>query len=665
MAPAKFYSTTRSKKNAPYSKKFLQTCLQEEKLFRLIFEKAVFGIAILDRQGNFLDVNPAMARILGYSRAEMQKRNIAEIIPPEDLGTNLCLFNDLLSGKLESYRANKRYLGREGRIIGVDASFSCEENLEGMSLVCLSMVEDLTERKQAVDDLRKSEERYRLLSENISDVIWIKDLSGKITYISSSFQRLTGISVEEAVGMTMEQTLTSASAKDCLTKIAEQLALDKESNNPARSWTIEVEMRCKDGSTVWAESKVSFLRDFQCLPIGTLGVSRDISERQNLEKQLFQAQKMEAIARLAGGVTHDFNNFLMVVMGYTDVILKEFPAGHPLLRYAREILLAAEQASSLTRQLLAFSRRQVIQPEILNLNQVIAGLEKLLRRLIPEDIEMEIRFDPQLENTKADPGQMEQVLMNLLINARDALPQGGKIQIQTDGVYLDQAYGLSHPGLEPGFFAKLTVSDNGVGMDQDTLERIFEPFFSTKEQDRGTGLGLATVHGIVKQHQGQITVSSNLGEGTTFSIYLPRIMEAQKPLQVQPLELPQSQGTILLAEDEHLLREVTSTALQAYGFRVLEAHDGKEGFQIGREFQEPIALLLTDVVMPGLSGPELAAQLGKLHPEMKVAFMSGHVEDALLRHKILDGVTPFIQKPCRPINLIRKVQEVLKSSKDG
>ena len=268
------------------------------------------------------------------------------------------------------------------------------------------------------------------------------------------------------------------------------------------------------------------MRDSQGKPNGILAVTRDISKRKSLEKQLFQAQKMEAIARLAGGVAHDFNNFLMVVMSYTDLILKDFPAEHPLQRYAQEILLAAEQASSLTRQLLAFSRKQVIQPEILNLNQLITVLEKLLRRLIPEDIEMDIRLDPQLENIKADPGQMEQVLMNLVINARDALPQGGKIQIRTEGVFLDQVYGQSHPGVEPGFYVKLTVSDNGVGMDQDTLERIFEPFFSTKGQDQGTGLGLATVHGIVKQHHGHITVSSSLGEGTTFEIYLPRIMEA-------------------------------------------------------------------------------------------------------------------------------------------
>ena len=374
---------------------------------------------------------------------------------------------------------------------------------------------------------------------------------------------------------------------------------------------------------------------------------------------------MEAVARLAGGVAHDFNNFLMVIMSYTDVILKDFPSDHPLQQYAQDILLAAELASSLTRQLLAFSRRQVIQPEILNLNQLITGLEKLLRRLIREDIDLDIGLDPQLENTQADPGQLEQVLMNLVINARDALPRGGKIRIRTDGVYLDQAYCHNLPGVEPGFYLKLTVSDNGVGMDQDTLEHIFEPFFSTKEQDQGTGLGLATVHGIVSQHHGHIEVSSNLGEGTIFTIYLPRIMEPEKAIQDLPQELPQGQGTILLAEDEKLLREVVAKALQAYGFQVLAAQDGREGLEIGREFLEPIDLLLTDVVMPGMNGPELAAQLRKLHPEMRVIFMSGHVEDALLRHNILDGKTPFIQKPCRPLNLIRKVQEVLKSSKVG
>jgi two-component system, cell cycle sensor histidine kinase and response regulator CckA len=665
MEPAKSNSAIESPKNPSHYKKILKTGVQKEQLFRLIFEQAVFGISILDRQGNFLDVNPAMARLLGYSRAEIQKISLAEISLPDDLADHLRLLNDLLSGKLGSHRANKRYLGREGQIIWADSIFSCENSLDGMPLVCLGMMEDITARQKTLDDLRQSEERYRLLAENISDVIWTKDLSGKITYISSSCQKLTGLSVEEVTGMRMEEVMTPASAPKYSQRMAEQLELENRSSDPARSWTIEYELLCKDGSTVWVESKISFLRHTHGDPIGTLEVTRDISERRQLEKQLFQAQKMEAIARLAGGIAHDFNNFLMVIMGYTDIILKDFPEGHPLQQYARDILLAAERASSLTRQLLAFSRRQVIKPEILNLNHLVTGLEKLLRRLIPEDIDMIVQLNPQLENIKADPGQIEQVLLNLVINARDALSQDGKIQILTDGVYLDQAYCQSHPGVEPGFYAKLTVSDNGAGMDQDTLERIFEPFFSTKEENKGTGLGLATVHGIIKQHHGYIAVSSHVGEGTAFNIYLPRILEPEKPIPAELLPEPQGQGTILLAEDENLLREVISKALQSYGFRVLEARDGKDGLQIGREFLGHLDLLLTDVVMPGMSGPELAACLRKLHPETKVAFMSGHNEDALIRHKILAGDVPFIQKPRRPLNLIRKVQEVLKSSEDG
>ena len=640
-----------------------QTEELREKLFQLVFDKADFGITITDRQGKFLDVNPAMERLLGYSPAEMRKVDFGQITHTNDRAESLNWFNELMAGKIGAYRLTKRYLHRDGQVIWVNLVVSSEPSLEGPPLFSIGMVEDITEEKASVETLQKNAEQYRLLAENVSDVIWTSDLNQRVTYISPSYRSLTGLDPEEAIGRSIEQILPATAAESCWKYLAGQLALDQTSPDPSRRWTLEVELLRRDGTKVWTETKKSFLRDSQGKPNGILAVTRDITAHKNLEKQLFQAQKMEVITRLARGAAHDFNNFLTVVMAYTDVILNDFPTGHPLQHYAQEILLAAERASSLTRQLLAFSHKQVIQPQILNLNHLITVLEKLLRRLIPEDIELKISLDPQLEKIKADPGQIEQVLMDLVINAGDALPHGGKILIRTDAVYLDQLYGLSHPGVESGFYVRLTLSDNGVGMDQDTLEHIFEPFFSTKEQHRGTGLGLATVHGIVKQHNGHITVSSNLGEGTTFEVYLPRIREAEKPIQAQTLEEPQCHGTILLAEDERLLLKVISKALQSYGFRVLEARDGKEGLQIGREFQEPIDLLLADVVMPGMCGSELANRLKKSHPEMRVAFMSGHVEDALLRHKILDGDALFIQKPSRTINLVRRVQEILRPAR--
>ena len=653
-----------SKEDDDYSRQLIKTLHRREKLFRLVFESADIGISIVDRQGNFLDVNPATVRILGYSRAEMRKMGFARITHPADLEKCLNWFHDLMAGKIESYRLDKRFLHRDGRVIWAHVIASYEKSVVGPPLFAIGLLEDVTQQKETLGALQRSEARYRLLAENISDVIWTRDLSGKIAYISSSIQKFTGIKAEEAVGISI---LTPSSEESYQTKIAEQLELEKLGTmDPSRSWTVEVEMLRKDGSTFWAECKMTFLRDSRGCPIGTLGVTRDISERKHLEKQLVQAQRLEAVARLAGGVAHDFNNFLMAIMGYSEVISINLPTDDPLQQYARDIMSAAEQTSSVTRQLLAFSRRQLFQPQILDLNHSVQEMERMLRRLIREDIELEIVLEPDSGNVRVDLGQIEQVIMNLVINAKDALPMGGKIQIRTERVYLDEAFAKVHSDIKAGLYMQLTVADNGTGMDAETLDHIFEPFFSTKERERGTGLGLATVYGIVKQSGGHITVSSQVGKGSIFSIYLPGILEAEIPKEIVPsLEMLKGEETTLVAEDENILREVICKSLQSYGFKVLEAADGRAALQIAEEYQGPIHLLLTDVVMPGMNGIELASRLAKLHPEIKILYMSGHVESALVRHGLLDRAMPFIQKPCQIVTLIRKVHEVLSPSVDG
>lgn len=658
---------TRPKEGAADYSRFLQSLQKKEKLFHLIFEKGGIGITITDHRGNILDANPAMERMLGYSCDQMRKMNIAQFTHPDDRALSLALFNELTAGKRESYQLEKRYLHRDGRIIWGRLMASCQRNFEGISQICIGMVEDITEQKEALEAIRKSEERYRLLAENISDVIWTKDLAGKITYISPSFEKLTGIKAEAAVGLAIDQYAPPASAETYLTKVAQQLELEgSPAQDPSRSWTIEVEMMHLDGSTFWAEWRMTFLRDSQGVPIGTVGVTRDLSERKSLEKQLFQAQKMEAVARLAGGVAHDFNNFLMAIMGYSEIITNALPEDDPLQRYARDILLAAERTSGVTRQLLAFSRKQSLQPQVINLNNLINEIKRMLRRLIPENIELELALEPDLGNIKADPGQIEQVLMNLLVNAKDALPLGGEILIKTERVYLDTAYAQEHPDVKPGFYVKLTVADNGAGMDAETLEHIFEPFFSTKGREQGSGLGLSTVYGIVKQSGGHIEVSSQPGQGTVFSIYLPRIRLAQVPQKLPTcLEGLQGNETILVAEDETVLREVICKSLQSFGFIVLAAADGREALYIAAEHKGPIHLLLTDVVMPHMNGTELAGRLAKLHPDIKILYMSGHAENALTSHGLLQKAAPFIQKPCRTISLVRKVHELLNPQAAG
>lgn len=659
--PGESFSGSRPRKRTTNFQRLQKSLHRREKLFRLIFEKAGIGIILADNQGRFLEVNPAMAAMLGYTPDQMRHMHFEQIAHPDDIKANQCLFEELVAGKRESYRLTKRYLHRDGRVIWGDLIASCETNHDDLPLLCIGMVEDVTEQKKALAALQESETRYRLLAENISDVIWTSDLIGRATYISPSVQSRTGYAPEELQDRTLGRLLKPDSAKRFRQKIAEQLELEKvEPGDPSRSFALEVEYVRKDGSTGWAENLMTFLRDPQGAPIGILGVSRDIGERKLLEKQLFQAQKMEAVAQLAGGIAHDFNNFLMIIQGYCDLLKENIPENDALQRYTQEIMLAVERTTSMTRQLLAFSRRQVMQPQLIKLNDLITEMERMLRRLIAENIALDIALEPALGNIEADPGQIEQVIMNLVLNARDALAQGGEIQIRTERAYLDKAYAQEHPGVNPGFYIKLTVADTGIGMDAETLAHIFEPFFSTKGGEQGTGLGLATVYGIVKQSGGFVEVSSQPGQGTVFSLYFPRVQRAiMRPEIATCLKGLQGNETILLAEDEKILREVICRSLQSYGFKVLEAADGREALEIAEDYQEPIHLLLTDVVMPHLGGAELAARLTELRPEIKVLYMSGHLESALTRHGLLEKTAPFIQKPCRAITLVRKVREVL------
>lgn len=393
-------------------------------------------------------------------------------------------------------------------------------------------------------------------------------------------------------------------------------------------------------------------------------LKNEIIERQRLEEQLRQSQKMEAVGRLAGGIAHDFNNLLTVINGYSDLLLQRRTSAHDDCRYELEqIKRAGERAASLTRQLLAFSRQQILQPRILDLNVVVSDIDKMLRRIIGEDIELVIRSQPGLGLVKADLGQMEQVIMNLAINSRDAMPQGGQLAIETANAYLDETYGRQHVDVIPGDYVLLAVSDTGIGMDAETVSHLFEPFFTTKEVGKGTGLGLATVYGIIAQSGGHLWVHSQPEQGTIFKIYLPQINEATiEVLQPSTTEAWLLQGveTILLVEDEASVRDFARGILEANGYTVLPACYGDEALTISQQHPEPIHLLLTDVIIPGgMSGCELAHRLILLRPELKVLYISGYTSDAIIRHGVLDSDTAFLQKPFTPHVLTRKVRKVL------
>ncbi len=385
-------------------------------------------------------------------------------------------------------------------------------------------------------------------------------------------------------------------------------------------------------------------------------------ERVKLEDQFRQAQKMEAIGQLAGGIAHDFNNLLMIISGYSQLLLMEDLAGQEKARQrAQGIVDAAERASSLTRQLLAFSRKQVLEPKVLDLNAVFSDVEKMLRRLIGEDIELVAIAREGLWRVRVDPGQMEQVILNLAVNARDAMPRGGMLTLETANVDLDESYAATHPEVTPGPHAMLSVSDNGEGMDPETLSRIFEPFFTTKELGKGTGLGLATVHGIVKQSGGHIWVYSEPGQGTTFKLYLPQVKEEVDEAETaeRTAEVARGTETILLVEDDAGVRALLREVLAGGGYTVLEAENGEEALKVAGKHAGEIALMITDVVMPRMSGPELAGRMEAVRPRIKIVYMSGYTENAIGHHGVLEKGLAFLQKPCSPRALLRKVRELL------
>ena len=389
--------------------------------------------------------------------------------------------------------------------------------------------------------------------------------------------------------------------------------------------------------------------------------AQEKAQRKQLEDQLRQSQKMEAIGQLTGGIAHDFNNMLTVILGYSELMLKRLPPDAPLRDDVEQVKEAGERASLLTKQLLAFSRKQVLQPKVLDLNTVLTNMDRMLQRLIGEDIALVAVPAPGLWHVYADPSQIEQVMMNLAVNARDAMPNGGKLTIETANVQLDDAYAHQHGPVQPGSYVMLAVSDTGCGMDRETQARIFEPFFTTKEPGKGTGLGLSTVYGIVKQSGGYVWVYSEVGRGTAFKIYLPRGEGAVETVEpgVAPARTVRGSEMILLVEDDRAVRVLARSTLQAHGYTVLEAHHGKHALQVYEQHAGPIHLLVTDVVMPEMSGRELADRLKPSRPNMKVLFMSGYTDKAIVHHGELDPGAAFLQKPFTPDALARKVREVL------
>jgi len=515
--------------------------------------------------------------------------------------------------------------------------------------------EDLAMQRRTEEALRESEERYRTLVETSPDAIALSDTRGNILMTNHLCLTLVGHkSLEEMIGKNLidlvvpqDKTLLAAAVGRVLeTGSLRDLGLT---------------MLRVDGVPFPVELSASAIQDTMGKVKAFVIVMRDITERKRLEEQFRQAQRMEVVGRLAGGVAHDFNNLLTVIQGNAQFAMEALPPGNAAREDIEEILKATDRAANLTRQLLAFSRHQVLQPQIVNPNALILEMDKMLRRLIGEDIELRTVPAPDLGYIQADPGQIEQILVNLAVNARDAMPNGGTLTVETANVALDEMYKGSHLDVIPGGFVMLAVSDTGIGMNEETKAHLFEPFFTTKDPSRGTGLGLATIYGIVKQHGGDLRVCSELGKGTVFRVYLPRVegKTASSAQNGEDAGRPRGSETVLVVEDDPSVRNLVVRTLSNLGYTVLEAANGEEALKAAQEHANKVSLLLTDMIMPQMGGKELARRLVALNPQMRVLFASGYTEDAVTHHGILDKGMAFLPKPFTANDLARKVRQAL------
>jgi PAS domain S-box-containing protein len=632
--------------------------LQREELFHLISENAADMIAVVDMEGRRIYNSVSYQKALGYSPEELQASSSFEQIHPEDRERVKTSTEDARRsgiGKTLEYRLRHK----NGTWLVLESTSSVIRNTKGEPEKLLIVNRDITERKRAEEALRRSEAGFRSVVEDAPYGIYRASTTGKFLQVNPALRKMLGYEAAENL-------LGRDLASDIFRHTGDYQRLIEFLTRTDEIKDVEVEWKRQDGTPITVRCSGRRVNDENGAPAYLEVFAEDVTEKRVLERQLRMAQKMEAIGRLSGGIAHDFNNLLGVIIGYSRVLRKALANNAALCEHAVEIEKAGQRAASLTKQLLAFSRQQVLTPAVLNLNTLASDMEKMLPRLLGEDVEVSLTLDPDLGNVKADQSQIEQVIMNLAVNARDAMPMGGKLKIQTANMELDQAYTWNHPGSKVGSYVMLAVTDTGTGMDAATLTHIFEPFFTTKERGKGTGLGLATVYGVVKQSNGYIWVDSAPGKGASFQIYLPRHV-GEPAVDEQKTDLGEKlrgSESILLVEDAEPLRKLAQTFLAAAGFRVLSAASGEDALEVAARHGGTFDLLLTDVVMPGMNGRVLAEQLLPRQPGMKVLYMSGYTDSFIAGHGVLDpGGTQLLHKPFTEEVLIHKVREVLDGGK--
>lgn len=597
-------------------------------------------------------INPAFANMFDYPIESLRGTDTSILyVHPEDYQSVGAAGYPMLARGL-TYATEVLMKKRDGSSIWCAiAGRAVDEDPEQGTIWALT---DITERRQTEEALRASEERFKRLVQNSNDIIAVLDGGGRITHLGGPVDMILGYSPEDLIGAEVFSRIHPDDLHNART-VFQDIKLRQ-----ADSYRVECRYLHKEGAWIPVEVVGSNLLQDPVVRGIVLNI-RDISERKKLQEQLQQAIKMEAVGMLAGGVAHDFNNLLNVINGYCELLLDDCVLEDKTRDEIALILQAGQKAASLTSQLLAFSRKQILQPIVLNLNDSITEMSAMLRRLIGEDIKLAVVTQPGLGWIHADPGQMQQIIMNLAVNARDAMPQGGRLTIETANVDLDKDYFRDHPPGASGPYVMLAISDTGEGMDAAVREHLFEPFFTTKEKGRGTGLGLSTVYGIVKQSNGLIWVYSEVGKGTTFKIYFPRLEGANEAAVIDTASPTQFCGseTILVVEDEDSVRALAARILGRYGYSVLAAASGEEALALARAHAGEIGLVMADVVMPGMSGRDLVAQLSAMLPGLKALFVSGYPTNAIGYHGILDAGVSFLQKPFTVEGLIRKVREVL------
>lgn len=645
-----------------------QSLRQSEERYRTLVNTLPDAIVVTDVRGQVTYASPLALHLFGYQAPEeMLGTSLLEKVHTQHRDKAFSHIEVVLSGGLirhQEYLLQKK----DNNFFLSELNASCLKDSTGLVTGVTIIIRDITERKHNEEQLIYQAS----LLQNVSDAIIATDLDYNITMWNHGAHALYGWTADEVHGRRAADVLQTEYDSD------EERQWAYQSMEQLGSWKGEVRQRHKNGSTLHIFASISFFKNSSGKPVGAVAINRNITERKRAEQaqaelqaQLQQSQKMESIGRLAGGVAHDFNNLLTVIRMYSELIHANMKPGDDFYKQVEQIRLASQRAEALTRQLLAFSRKQILAPKILNLNELITGLHAMLERLIGEDITFAMELEPELWSVKADASQIEQVIMNLVVNARTAMPTGGLLTIETSNVRLDDEYARSHIQALVGPCVLLTVSDTGHGMDRETQKHIFEPFFTTRPVNEGTGLGLATAHGIVKQSGGEILVYSELGQGTSFKIYLPAQETVASYMNnhhaIQPTTPPaarlheQNTETILLVEDEDMVRNLVRETLEISGYKVLDARNSHDALHIANRYEDTIHLLLTDVVMPQMSGRELAEALRDDRPQMRVLFVSGYTDDAVVRHGLLKAEVEFLPKPFSSSQLTSKVRAVLDS----